>query len=57
VTRSALAGDLARLHSGAPGGWPAFAARTPGADRLRRSAGAVDRPDDSRADAAVARRA
>ncbi len=33
VTRSALAGDLARLHTGAPGGWPALSARTPGADR------------------------
>src|SRR5437764_2919727 len=33
VTRSALAGDLARLRTGAPGGWPALAARAPGADR------------------------
>jgi hypothetical protein len=33
VTRSALAGDLDRLHTGAPGGWPALAARVPGADR------------------------
>jgi hypothetical protein len=33
VTRSALAGDLARLHTGAAGGWPALAARAPGADR------------------------
>ena len=44
VTRSALAGDLARLHTGAPGGWPAFAVRAPGADRcgaepVRRAAG------------------
>ena len=33
VTRSALAGDLVRLHTEAPGGWPALAARAPGADR------------------------
>src|SRR5215510_14915730 len=33
VTRSALVGDLARLHNGAPGGWTAFTARAPGADR------------------------
>jgi hypothetical protein len=44
VTRGALAGDLARLHTGAPGGWPRFAPRAPGADRcgarpVRRAAG------------------
>jgi len=33
VTRSALAGDLARLHTGATGGWLALAVRAPGADR------------------------
>ena len=48
VTRSALAGDLARLHNGAPGGWSALAARAPGADRcgaqpVRRAAGQVAR--------------
>src|SRR6266536_3572446 len=32
VTRSALVRDLVRLHAGAPG-WPALAARAPGADR------------------------
>jgi hypothetical protein len=49
VTRSALAGDLARLHSGASGGWPALAARAPGADRcgaepVRRAAGTARAP-------------
>ena len=44
VTRSALARDLARFHTGAPGGWPALAVRAPGADRcgaepVRRAAG------------------
>jgi len=35
VTRSASAraGDLDRDHTGAPGGWPALAARAPGTDR------------------------
>jgi hypothetical protein len=49
VTRSALVGDLARLHTGAPGGWPALAARAPGADRcgarpVRRAAGTARAP-------------
>jgi hypothetical protein len=49
VTRSALARDLARLHTGAPGGWPALAARAPGADRcgpepVRRAAGTTRAP-------------
>jgi hypothetical protein len=49
VTRSALAGDLPRFHTGAPGGWPALAARAPGADRygaapVRRAAGTTRAP-------------
>src|SRR5215468_4745090 len=49
VTRSALAGDLPRLHTGAPEGWPALAARAPGADRcgarpVRRAAGTARAP-------------
>ena len=49
VTRSAFAGDLARLHTGAPGGCPAFAVRAPGADRcgarpVRRAAGTACAP-------------
>jgi hypothetical protein len=49
VTRSALARDLARLHTGAPGGWPALAARALGVDRcgaepVRRAAGTTRAP-------------
>jgi Phage integrase family len=49
VTRSALARDLARLHTGAPGGWPALAVRAPDADRcgaepMRRTAGTARAP-------------
>lgn len=49
MTRSALVRDLPRLHTGAPGGWPAFAARALGADRcsaqpVRRAAGTTRAP-------------
>jgi hypothetical protein len=49
VTRSALVRDLARLDTGVPGGWPALAARAPGADRcgaqlVRRAAGTTRAP-------------
>jgi hypothetical protein len=49
VTRSALGVISAWLDTGAPGGWPALAARAPGADRcgarpVRRAAGKTRAP-------------